>query len=312
MQLVQSVATFFATTKKKQSAKLFTTITLLLLALIVGIGYTSAQSLLDQTNALPLHTAWLVLAGAMIVFLAVLGLQINGRIGGSLIDDMKLMSLSRFQLVAWTVVIGSSILAFGLVRAFALGSGALEFTIHRELWMLLGISAGAAAGKELVNSVKKDKHVENADVLAVQTAETLTKQGTPTNHVEVEQHRVGSLYGNPSTDDASLVDMFQGTEVANTAQVDMAKVQMFFFTIAALVAYGAEVFTMLGKVTAASQLVELPKVGPGLLALLTVSHATYLGGKTIDHSSGAKSEVAQSKAAETKSLPVDDPLEQDA
>ncbi len=64
--------------------------------------------------------------------------------GGILINEMNLMSLTRFQIIAWTVMIGSALLAAGLARGVGGVPDALELEIPQQVWELVGISGGAA------------------------------------------------------------------------------------------------------------------------------------------------------------------------
>jgi hypothetical protein len=302
----------------------------LLVAVIIVAGNYSArtlqwwsQSQTASVKGLPPDLAWGLIAGSMIVLLAMIGLQVEQRIGGALIDEQNLMSLSRFQLVAWTVLVVSAFLTVALIRAFSGVHDALNITVPPTLWQLLGITSASAVGREIMHGMKKTKDPANPDVAATNAAaainETAKSAAEQTNPQEVELHRAGSLFGNPSPKDASFVDMFQGVEVGNMSYVDMAKVQMFFFTIAAIVAYASEVFTMLathfgkGVLTAptASSLTQLPAVGSGLLSILTISHVTYLGAKSIDHTSSSASNAAGAAAAIAAHAVVDHPAEQD-
>ncbi|MBV8516232.1 MAG: hypothetical protein JO197_02415 [Acidobacteria bacterium] len=314
----------------KASAKRLAAVALLLVAVVVVSGYYSARTLqwwqtpqtADVKGVAP-DLAWGLIAGSMIVLLAMIGLQINGRIGGALIDEQNLMSLSRFQLVAWTVLVVSAFLTIALIRAFSGVNDALNITVPPELWKLLGITSASAVGREVVHAMKKEKQPSNPDVAAANSAAAINDNAKSaaeqTNVQEIELHRAGTLYGNPKPSDASFVDMFQGVEVGNTAYVDMAKVQMFFFTIAAIVAYASEVFTMLAThfanhlLTApkAATLAQLPAIGSGLLAILTISHATYLGAKSIDHTSTSASGSANAAAAVAANAVIDAPGEQD-
>jgi hypothetical protein len=291
---------------RKFSAGALALIALAIVVVIVAAGYGSAQL------GVPLTGSWGITIGSVIVMLAAIGLKIHDRLGGALIDEKNLMSLSRFQLVVWTVLIVASIVALALARGFGEGN-AFGFTIPDPLWQLLGITAGGAVGKEVVNSVKKRQEVTNPEVASTNAAEALNAnaQGEQrTDMQEVEAYRTGTLYGNPKASNASFVDMFQGVEVGNTAYVDISKVQMFFFTIGALVAYGADVFRMFAK-TEAAAITTLPEIGSGLLAILAVSHATYIGAKAIDHTNVAASDGAQAKANAAKAAPTDDPAELD-
>lgn len=289
---------------KKYPNLIFAAATFVCVAAIIAAGYGAERY--------GLANAWGITVAFLIVFLIAVGLRVHDRPLGALIDEKNLMSLSRFQLVAWTVLIAASIVAVALARAFQNGE-AFGFTIPEPLWQLLGISAAGAAGKEVVNSVKKRQAIANPEVAASQAAEAINENAEPaqkTNVREIEEHRTGTLYGNPSPRDAQLIDMFQGTEVGNTAYVDISKVQMFFFTIGALVAYGADVFQLVTK-TAPNAITTLPEIKGGLLAILAISHSTYIVGKAVDHTNVAASDEAQMKANRMKKLAVDDPAELD-
>lgn len=284
---------------------IFATVTIVSVGGVVIAGYGAER--------FGLAYSWGITIAFLLVFLVALGLRVHDRPAGALIDEKNLMSLSRFQLVAWTVLIVASILAIAIARAFQ-GSTAFGFAIPDALWQLLGITAGGAAGKEVVNSVKKRQAVANPEVAAAQATEAINQNADgpeKTTMQEVEAHRTGTLYGNPSPQNAHLVDMFQGTEVGNAAYVDISKVQMFFFTIGALVAYGADVFHLVST-SAPGAITTLPDITGGLLAILVVSHSTYLAGKAIDHTNVAASDAAQAKANRMKSEVVDDPSELDA
>src|SRR3990172_7265577 len=97
----------------------------------------------------------------------------------------------------------------------------------------------------------------------------------------VEQNREGTLYANENAKDARFEDMFQGDEVGNTGHLDLAKVQMFFFTLVAAVVYCAS----LVKIVTAGQpgTSALPTLSEGFIAMMGISHAGYLVNKAVDH-----------------------------
>lgn len=299
---------------KRYSATRFGTLLLLLLVLFVTSGYYSARTiewwdnpLTDHVRGMPLQVSWLTIAGGMILFLAMLGVQVHSRLGGALIDDRNLMSLSRFQLVSWTVLVTSAFLAIALVRSFTPGiEDPLAIDIPTEVWQLLGISVASTVGRGMVQSRKNTQPMPNSEVVANQAADALNARVTAdspdrTTAAEIEEDREGSTYRNPDPKFAGLTDLFEGDEVGNAAYVDMGKVQMFFFTIAALIAYGTSVYTLLG--TSPENLASLPEVTPGLVTILGISHAAYLGNKALDHTSTTPSASAQ--AAATNDLEQD-------
>lgn len=95
----------------------------------------------------------------------------------------------------------------------------------------------------------------------------------------------GLLHRNTSPNQATWVDLFRGNEIGNYQLVDMGKVQMFFFTIIVVLAYGAAVLALLNDQVALLHPlgVDFPPFSESLNALLFISHAAYLSNKTIDH-----------------------------
>ena len=81
---------------------------------------------------------------------------------------------------------------------------------------------------------------------------------------------------NRSIDQASLADLFMGELVDDFQLLDVAKIQMFFFTLVAVLSYATAIGASLrsGLVPA-----MLPTVGEGLLAILGISHGGYLMSK---------------------------------
>ena len=62
--------------------------------------------------------AWAITMVMVALVCAAMGLQRLYRVGGILINERFVMSLTRFQITAWTIMIGSAILTIGMARAF--------------------------------------------------------------------------------------------------------------------------------------------------------------------------------------------------
>ncbi len=224
-----------------------------------------------------------VVAAALAAILVVLGRAIVERPLGVLINEQNIMSLSRFQMAVWTIVVIASYFTYALVRIKAAGLGAIDpkseldplnVTIDPHLLILMGISATSFVAAPMILSTKKDQTPD----LAV-TAKTAQVSGDST--AEVESNRQGTLYGNSNISDARVTDMFQGDELGNTMHIDMAKVQMFFFTVIAALAYLLLVFRNLRSPD--QDLSSLPVLSDGVVYALGISHAGYLASKGIDH-----------------------------
>ena len=95
----------------------------------------------------------------------------------------------------------------------------------------------------------------------------------------------GLLHKNADPSQASLLDLFRGSEVGDYRLIDMGKVQMFFFTIVVIVAYAVAVLVLLRDPIALGNPlgVDFPPFSNSLNTLLGISHAAYLSNKTIDH-----------------------------
>jgi hypothetical protein len=99
---------------------------------------------------------WWVIGAVLLVSLCVIGHGIVGRPLGFLIDDRNRMSLSRLQLVAWTLVVLSGFYTIVLWKIRIGDTNPLNVSIPQELWWLMGISTTSLVGSPLVKSIKKN------------------------------------------------------------------------------------------------------------------------------------------------------------
>ncbi|AKQ64138.1 hypothetical protein A176_001050 [Myxococcus hansupus] len=205
--------------------------------------------------------------------LLVLGKAISGVPLALLISERNLMSLSRFQALVWTVVVMGGYLTMTLARVKAGGQSAVGVAIPQELWIAMGIATTSLLGTPLVLGAKRARSPD--EKLVQNTSEQLAEPTT-----DIDAHRQGVLYANPHLTDARMADMFQGDEVGNTAHIDLAKVQMFYFTLIAATGYFMDVAMAVMRKSHDA----LPELSQGMLALLAISHGGYLLGKTGDHS----------------------------
>jgi hypothetical protein len=227
---------------------------------------------------LPAGTNWLVVLALIAIFFLITGKAITGRALGILINERKLMSLSRFQLVVWTGLIVSGFFVIALERIHgAVAAQPLAIGIDWQIWALLGISTASFVGTPLLHANKKSKQPERKTELVKKTATRFREHPD-----DVERNRQGILYGNSSIAFARFTDMFQGDELANAQFVDVAKLQLFFFTVVVAIAYGTQLFQLIAYGDLDVSGIRLPVLQDGLLALMGVSHAGYLGAKGVD------------------------------
>jgi hypothetical protein len=237
---------------------------------LVG-GLVLAMIGVGASTRIPGQIAWLVEMALFIGAMAVVGLGVGGRAAGILITPQKLMSLARFQMVLWTVLLLSAYFTV-VMRRIGLPDP-LAVTIDWRLWALMGLSSTSLVGSPLLQLVKRTQVPQ--DGVTRTTADAL---GQPED--EVDAHARGILYGNPSIHDARFTDMFGGDEVGNAHLVDASKVQLFLFTIVAAGAYGASLYRLIGG-TPAAEITSFPALTSGLVAILGISHAAFLGGKSV-------------------------------
>lgn len=214
---------------------------------------------------------WMLVIASMIVFLLVLGVAITGRPLGVLVNEQRIMSLSRFQIVIWTLIVISGWLVIAVARVKEQDvANPLAIVIDWQVWALLGISAASFVGSPIANSNKKHENPKPA---------VLATAGLPfqDDAQKVDAERVGVLYPNRDIWEAKFTDMFQGEELTDATLIDMAKVQMFFFTVVVALAYSAELLHIIAVDDLTIDEISLPKIHEGLLALMGISHAGYLG-----------------------------------
>lgn len=277
-------------------------------------------SILAAAWLLPPTQAWPAVIILLVGFFLVLGVSITTRPLGILVTEQNVMSLSRFQTALWTVIVVSALLVIAIARLeHPLQPGTngelpdpLNITLGTHLLALLGISATALVGSPLIAATKKSK-TPDANV-AQTTAQELVRTGNVPASVtaaappppaiptapppaaagpsaqdqavttSITQNAEGILYKNPTINDASFSDMFEGDEVGNTAHVDLGKVQMFYFTLVVAVAYVAALWKVIsdGNLLYAANF-SFPAFSEGMVGLLGISNASYLAYKGVDH-----------------------------
>jgi hypothetical protein len=106
---------------------------------------------------LPKGWNWALVMLFMIVFIALIGWLITGRFSGIFINERNKMTLSRFQIVIWTVIVLSAFLTIALERVNAGSPTPLDIALPTQLWALLGISTASLVGSPLILSTKAQK-----------------------------------------------------------------------------------------------------------------------------------------------------------
>jgi len=226
--------------------------------------------LLTGWTAFPLYAAqrwggavaWAASLLAMTVFIMAVGFNIRNDYKGAVTDEWGRISLSRLQMLAWTLLIISAYQTAVILNILAGLADPLAIAIPEEMWFVLGISTASLLGTPLITTSKVRKR---------QALMPPSKSGQDAPR---------------RTKPAAWSDLFTGVDKASEDFVDISRVQMFFFTFIALLAYGYSVASMFLQYSRGGDpslgIKEFPAISSGLLALLGISHTAYLGNKAID------------------------------
>jgi hypothetical protein len=199
--------------------------------------------------------AFCAAVGIIAVIVAVIGHGETGVWRGVFIDpDSNKISLSRFQLVLWTVLLVSGLVAAALGNIFRHPlpcptgqdcSDPLHIRLSAKVWLLMGISISSTITSVLLDQTNRR-----------------------------EGRRFASL-SDPAS--ASWGDLFQAKE-GSTPGVDITRVQNFFFTVILVIAYGARLYNLFAQ---HQFITAFPELSNGMLTLLGISHAAFLVRKGI-------------------------------
>jgi hypothetical protein len=243
------------------------------LALLALIGVVGLR--VRPGGAISRPNAFLIILVMMASFAVLAGRGITGYWRGVLIDSRNKMSLSRLQLIAWTLVILSALVTAGLTNVAYSAQSALAIRIPPELWVLLGISTASAIASPALNAPKRDKTADLREL--TKTVGELER----VDRVNVDTKSQAVLITNESKEDARWGDILKGDESGNAASVDVGKLQMFFFTFVLVLGYAAAIVRLFH---ASGAVTSLPLVDSSMNALLGISHSGYLANKVVPHS----------------------------
>lgn len=216
-------------------------------------------------------TGWILTTLIVTVFVLVAGKYCTNLWRGVLIDKRNLISLSRFQMVVWTLVIlpgWFSIVFHNLAAGDA--DTALDVAIPEQVFILLGISTVAMLGSPLIKGEKLEKPPAGGTPDAALTPNPTLPPG---------KSLLGRAVVNQNPSDASWGDILKGETTGDFDTLDLAKVQMFLFTLLLALAYAfsfAKLFANAGDLTIDS----LPPISEGMNMMLGISNAAYLTHKT--------------------------------
>jgi len=222
---------------------------------------------------------WVLTLGLLALFTFIAGKGITGLWRGALIDERNKISLSRLQLVLWALLVLSAYLTAAFGNLTSDYADALAISIPGDLWILMGISTTSLVGSPLLKSNKTRSTPDHAQ--EQRTRALLVSQGVDDHKVKTE----GLIVVNAEPRDANWSDLFKGEESGNAGLLDVAKIQLFYFTVIVVIAYAAALGHMFW--TNAVPFEAFPDLSSGMIALLGISHGGYLTNKAIPHSKTA-------------------------
>jgi hypothetical protein len=234
------------------------------------------------TPSICILRAWLVILILLTVFAVISGHGVTGMWRGLLVDERNKMSLSRLQMILWTIIVLSGFLTVAMANIAAAVDNPLSISIPKELWLLMGISTTSLVGSPLILSTKKVKEPEEGEQKQT-IASIAAEEGVSSEDLKSKVTNKGQVMVNKDSKNARLSDLFKGEETGNGAQLDLGKIQMFYFTLILVLAYAVA----LGNLLAYTGMFDtFPNLSSSMVALLGISHAGYLTNKAIPHSQG--------------------------
>lgn len=216
---------------------------------LIGVFCLLGMTLVGIFTSSGLYS-WLIILVLLVLLTAVISQGCTGHWFGILIDERNEMSLSRFQMALWTLLILSAFLGMVMVNIYNHNNpveAISSIVIPPNLLVLMGISTTSLVSAPLILNIKQN---------ANQPIDTKLSPG----------------------EKASFIDLFLGDDKANGKRLDLGKLQMFYFTIILALAYAASigiVFTNDGTVGTHLSL-QFPPLNDQFLVLLGISHAGYL------------------------------------
>lgn len=243
------------------------------LAIIIAMPIVVASTAYAQHTLL----AWFFAFFFLICFLLLAGHGVTGMWRGVVIDERNVISLSRFQMVAWTVIVLSAYFAGALCNLAIGNDDPLQISIPAQLWILMGISTTSLVGSPLILSTKKAKNPAEEERKTV--FELLSKQGDTKDTLDNK----GLVVINTTPAKARWSDMFTGEETGNAAHLDLSRIQMFFFTLIVALAYAIAIANMFIQ-SDSNGITTMPTLDESMLSLIAISHGGYLVAKGIPNS----------------------------
>lgn len=219
--------------------------------------------------------AWFATMALISLFCILAGQHVVGRWAGVLIDERNVISLSRFQITLWTIVVLSAFITAAMYNIYSNVDSPLGISIPSQLWLAMGISTASLVGTPLILGQKAQKTPSQAGLEATKLA---LKSSTGQDATTVTNK--GQVIGNSTAAGAAWTDMVTGDETSNGAHLDLAKIQMLLFTVMIVSSYAYAIWRMFGFAQP-DGVTAFPALDESAIALLGISHGGYLVNKAV-------------------------------
>jgi hypothetical protein len=232
-----------------------------------------------------------VAALAVLAIAAVVGLFAGKGLFGVLVDGRGKYSLSRLQILLWTAMIvggycGVALSKWGFIDIPAEVLGLLGITLGST------VASAAIKANQMVNGQTESDEQRSREIAASAQNEMLRLLGVDKPEL-LSLDEKNALLEHLSEEECaelnrqiqarrqpSWMDLFTQEQRSTEHLIDVGKLQMFAWTVAALVIYGGMLVAKLSlSFDEVCQLTELPNVTGTILTLMGISQAAYLGMK---------------------------------
>jgi len=214
---------------------------------------------------------WLATLASTGIAIALVGKALTGRFAGILIDNRNMMSLTRFQILVWSLVVLPALATAAASNILAGSAGPLDIDLPNQLLAALGIAGASFVATPVIHSGKSGVKPHPSELPST------TKQlNLATNQTESD----GKMFTKSDPSLALWADLFRGDEVGNADTADLGKIQQFLVT---LLLAGVYVGAMSKLFLAGGLIATFPPLSDQFVWLLAISHGTYLGSNAAPH-----------------------------
>ncbi len=254
-----------------------------------GVPACALPSLCALLAPGPIALASVLLGTALLMIGA--GISVTGLRRGIMLGARNAFSLSRLQMVMWTWLVLSAILAAAAVRAWGLNGvptpldTTLSIALPGNLLAVLGIAVTSATVAPAILAVKTQGETD------YKATPSLGRKLNGTAFIR------GQVVYRAHRKEARLDDLIRGDDTGSAGAIDLAKVQNLMLTAILLACYLLMLFNLFASSTdfnlmdpkvMAGPFTSLPNFTNGMITFLAISHGGYLAYKASPKPDGTK------------------------